>query len=246
MVEKHRQTDRVWTEDRSATPRNAYLEVEVKDGRHVGALWETLKEEESYGEESVQSDSSERVIQQQDSGAHLLLLQVVADSKVPVARLALWLEPGTIGRDRQAHHVASLLTGLPKSWYLWVMGCVSLHIRGVAEAHIFISSQFIHEVHHLRGAAVRCKTQKQPAHNKHLENNQHWHKTVVKIVIQGSRTHVVKLLSVARSLLQSTETNCVTFPTTAVSGGNTSEQLLTAWTTAYQVSATSRATTLLA
>lgn len=41
------------------------------------------------------------------------------------------------------------------------MGCASLHIRGVAEAHIFISSQFIHEVHHLRGAAVR--------YNKHLE-----------------------------------------------------------------------------
>lgn len=47
---------------------------------------------------------------------HLLLLQVVADGKVPVTRLALRLEPGTLARTyTHAQHVASRLTGLPKS-----------------------------------------------------------------------------------------------------------------------------------
>lgn len=53
-------------------------------------------------------------------------------------------------------------------------------------------------------------------------------KLLLKKAIQRSRTHIVELLSVARSLLQSTERNPVTFPTAAASGGNTSEQLLTA------------------
>lgn len=49
------------------------------------------------------------------AGAHLLLLQVVADCEVSVTRLALRLEPGTLGRGTDAQHVASQLTGLPKS-----------------------------------------------------------------------------------------------------------------------------------
>lgn len=57
------------------------------------------------------------VIQQTDAkvSAYLLLLQVVADGEVPVARLTLRLEPGTSGRDTHALHVVSQLTGLRKS-----------------------------------------------------------------------------------------------------------------------------------
>lgn len=61
-----------------------YLEVEVKDGCHVGALWETLQEEESHGKESVQSDGTLTAARWHKSSAHLLLLQIVADGKVPV------------------------------------------------------------------------------------------------------------------------------------------------------------------
>lgn len=102
--------------NRSATSRNVYLEVEVQDGRHVGALRETLqgrqKEGESHGEVFARREGKKRRrARGRGAGTHLLLLQVVADGEVPVARLALRLEPGMLGRDTPAQHVANQLTG---------------------------------------------------------------------------------------------------------------------------------------
>ena len=83
-----------------------YLEVEVQDGRHVCALWETLQGQTQrllshllllhHKLLLLHLEVSTPQVKQRLSSAsrYLLLLQVVADGKVSVSRLALRLETG--------------------------------------------------------------------------------------------------------------------------------------------------------
>lgn len=89
--------------------------------------------------------------------AHLLLLQVVADGEVPVARLSLRLEPGSLGGTRPLS-TAFTHKALVRLTPCRVCVCVWPYSRGVAEAHVFVSGQFVHEVHHLHGAAAQHTT----------------------------------------------------------------------------------------